>query len=227
MAAPQSKTPPRRADAQRSITAILDAALVTLSRDPQASVSEIAKAAGVGRVTLYGHFPNRTDLVDAAFARAVDEGHAALDGVDLSGEPNQALTRLIQSSWALVNRSRALLLAAQEVLPPGRIRELHAGPMERVQRLVERGRREGTFRTDLPTSWLVGVLHSVMHNAADEINAGRLTPDEAAGFITATILASLTPPGKCVPALAAPAAVAIGQRRTGSADAIRHRMNES
>jgi AcrR family transcriptional regulator len=200
VAAPQAKAPPLRADAQRSIAAILNAAVVTLSRDPEASVSEIAKIAGVGRVTLYGHFPNRTDLVDAAFARAIDEGHAALDGVDLTGEPRQALARLIESSWVLVNRYRALLLAAQAVLPPGRIRALHAGPMERVERLVERGRHEGAFRADLPTSWLVGVMHSVMHNAAEEINAGRLAPGEAAGFITATVLACFTPPGRCVPA---------------------------
>ncbi len=200
MTGPQATTPPRRADAQRSIAAILDAAMAVLSRDPEASVSEIAKAAGVGRVTLYGHFPGRAELVDAAFARAVEDGHAALDAVDITGEPRQALARLIDSSWILVNRSRALLLAAQAALPPGRIRELHAGPMERVQRLVERGRDEGVFRTDLPTSWLVGVMHSVMHNAADEINAGRLTPDRAAGYITATVLACFTPPGRRVPA---------------------------
>jgi TetR/AcrR family transcriptional regulator, mexCD-oprJ operon repressor len=196
---PQVRTPPRRADAQRSIAAILVAAVEALSRDPEASVSEIAKAAGVGRVTLYGHFPNRADLVDAAFARAIDDGHAALNEVDLSGEPHQALARLIDSSWVLVNRSRALLLAAQAALPPGRIRELHAGPMQRVQRLVERGRDDGVFRTDMPTSWLVGVMHSVMHTAADEINAGRLTPDRAAGYITATVLACFTPPGQRVP----------------------------
>jgi TetR/AcrR family transcriptional regulator, mexCD-oprJ operon repressor len=200
LAPQQAKAPPRRADAQRSIAAILDAALAALSRDPEASVSEIAKAAGVGRVTLYGHFPSRAELVDAAFARAIDEGQAALDAVDLTGEPRQALTRLVDTSWVLVNQSRALLLAAQGVLPPGRIRELHAGPMERVQRLLERGRQEGAFRTDLPTSWLVGVMHSVMHNAADEINAGRLTPDRAAAFITATLQAGFTPPGNPVPA---------------------------
>jgi TetR/AcrR family transcriptional repressor of mexCD-oprJ operon len=196
---PQAKTPPRRADAQRNIAAILDAAVTTLGSDPEASVSEIARAAGVGRVTLYGHFPNRADLVEAALAKAITDGHAALDEVDLAGDPRQALARLIGSSWFLVNRSRALLLAAQGVLPPGRIRELHAGPAERVERLVERGRQEGAFRTDLPTSWLVGVLHSVMHSAADEINAGRLTADHAAAYITATVLAALTPPGSRVP----------------------------
>jgi len=191
---PQARTSPRRADAQRNIAAILDAAVTALSRDPEASVSEIAQAAGVGRVTLYGHFPNRADLVDAALAKAIADGHAALDEVDLTGDPRAALARLINSSWLLVNRSRALLLAAQQVLPPGRIRDLHAGPAERVETLVERGRQAGAFRTDLPTSWLVSVLHSVMHSAADEINAGRLTAGHAAAYITATVLAAFTPP---------------------------------
>jgi len=195
-----TQTQAKRADAQRSIAAILAAATESLSRNPDASVSEIAKAAGVGRVTLYGHFPNRADLVDAVFARAIEDGHNALETVDLTGDPRQALARLIDSSWHLVDRFRALLVAAQSLLPPSRIRSLHAEPMERVERLVKRGQAEGVFRTDLSTSWLVGTMHSVMHNAADEINAGRLTADKAAGYITATLLAAFTPPGQPVPA---------------------------
>jgi AcrR family transcriptional regulator len=167
-----------------------------LSRNPDASVSEIAKAAGVGRVTVYGHFPNRADLVEAALTRAIDDGHAALDAVDLTGDPREALARLIDSSWQLVNQSRSLLTAAQDVLPPSKIRDLHAGPVKRVERLVERGRTEGPFRTDLPISWLVSVMHSVMHSAADEITAGRLTPDKAAAYITATVLPAFSPPQK-------------------------------
>lgn len=190
---------PKRADAQRSIAAILDAATESLSRNPEASVSEIAKLAGVGRVTLYGHFPSRADLVDAAFAHAIEAGHDALEAVDLTGDPREALGRLVESSWHLVDRFRSLLLAAQSVLPPGRIRALHAEPMDRVQRLIERGQAEGVFRDDLPVSWLVATTHAVMHNAADEINAGRLTTDQAAPVITATLLAAFTPPGTRVP----------------------------
>ncbi len=196
-----TKAPVKRADAQRSIAAILAAAVECLGRNPEASVSEIAKVAGVGRVTLYGHFPNRADLVDAAVAWAIHEGQADLAEVDLDGDPRQALARLIETSWLLVAQSRSLLLAAQSVLPPGRIRALHAGPAERVQGLVERGRAEGVFRTDLPTSWLVGTMHSVMHNAADEINAGRLATEQAADFITATLVAAFTPPGDRTPEL--------------------------
>jgi TetR/AcrR family transcriptional regulator, mexCD-oprJ operon repressor len=198
MPAKAAGTTTKRADAQRNIAAIVDAATECLSRDPGASTSEIAKAAGVGRVTLYGHFPSRSDLVDAVFAHAIEGGEAALGQVDLTGDPRAALARLIESSWHLVDRFRALLVAAQETLPPGRVRELHADPMARVEGLIERGRKEGVFRTDLPTSWLVGSMHSVMHGAADEIHAGRLTPDKAAEYITATVLAAFTPPGKVV-----------------------------
>ena len=188
----------KRADAQRNIAAILDAATDCLSRDPAASTSEIAKAAGVGRVTLYGHFPSRAELVDAVFVHAIEGGEETLGQVDLTGDPRAALTRLIESSWHLVDRNRSLLIAAQDALPPGRVRELHADPMARVVRLMERGRSEGVFRTDLPTSWLVSVMHNVMHGAAGEIHAGRLTPDKAAGYITATLLAAFAPPGEPV-----------------------------
>ena len=199
MPAKAAGTTTKRADAQRNIAAIVDAATECLSRDPAASTSEIAKAAGVGRVTLYGHFPSRSDLVDAVFVQAIEGGEAALSQVDLTGDPREALARLIESSWHLVDRFRSLLVAAQDALPPGRVRELHADPMVRVERLIERGRKEGAFRTDLPTSWLVGSMHSVMHGAAEEIDAGRVTTDKAADYITATVLAAFTPPGERVP----------------------------
>lgn len=192
-------TTTRRADAQRNIAAILTAAAECLSRNPAASTSEIAKAAGVGRVTLYGHFPSRADLVDAVFVQAIATGEETLGKVDLTGEPRAALARLIESSWHLVDQFTALLVAAQEALPPGRVRELHADPMARVERLLERGRSEGVFRTDLPTSWLVSVMHNVMHGAAGDILAGRISTADAAPYITATLLAAYTPPGERVP----------------------------
>ena len=91
-----------------------------------------------------------------------------------------------------MHECRTLLLAAQRELPPERIRAHHNKPMRRVERLVQRGRREGAFRTDLPTSWLVAVFYNVIHGAADELNAGRLSAGSAAQAITATLLAAYT-----------------------------------
>lgn len=61
---PSPPARPQRADARRNTASILDAAVLCLTRNPDASVAEIAKAASVGRVTLYGHFKTRAELVD-------------------------------------------------------------------------------------------------------------------------------------------------------------------
>ncbi|NED52254.1 TetR/AcrR family transcriptional regulator, partial [Micromonospora aurantiaca] len=89
--------------------------------------------------------------------------------------------------WSLVAESTAILAAAQGTLPAGRIRELHAGPAQRVEDLIRRGQDEGVFRTDMPLTWLVNVVHYVLHGAAEENRAGRLQPEETAGVVIATI----------------------------------------
>jgi len=179
-----------RADAQRNRVAILRATMDALRKDPDASVAQIAAEAGVGRMTLYGHFRTRPELIEAALVDSLDRGEAVLHEVDLNGDARQAFSRLITSSWTLVDQSRALLAAAQKELPPARIRELHQKAEARVRDLLARGQREGAFRTDLPVSWLLATTHVVMHGAADELSAGRLTPEDAARFIDTTLQAA-------------------------------------
>ncbi|HEU4544397.1 MAG TPA: TetR/AcrR family transcriptional regulator [Jiangellaceae bacterium] len=185
----------RRADAQRNIAAILEAARECLVEDPDANVSEIAKRAGVGRVTLYGHFSSRAELVDAVYARTLEDSDHALEAVDLSGDPRAALDRLIASSWHIVDQFRSLLIAAQRSMPPERIRATHERPLRRISSLIARGRDEGSFRSDLPVEWMVALFHSVVHTAANEVNAGRLTDDDAPRMISTTLQAAFAPTG--------------------------------
>ncbi|MFC6018263.1 TetR/AcrR family transcriptional regulator [Plantactinospora solaniradicis] len=185
--------PTRRADAQHNAEKILGAAVACLSRNADASVIEIAQAAGVGRVTLYGHFPSRDALVEAALIRLLHEGDQVLAAVDLTGDPRETLRALIESSWLLIAQSSAVLEAAQKTLPPGRLHDLHAKPEQRVGDLIVRGQAEGVFRDDLPASWLAGVLHHVIHGAATDVATGRLDRADAPGFISETILAAYRP----------------------------------
>ncbi|MFI9561045.1 TetR/AcrR family transcriptional regulator [Nonomuraea endophytica] len=181
-----------RADARRNRAAIVAATIETLRRSPEASMIDIAAAARVGRMTLYGHFPTRAELLEAALADALERGERTLGALEPEGDPRAALVQLVESSWQLVDDSRALLVAAQKELAPARIRELHERSEARVRELLGRGQREGVFRADLPVSWLLAVTHLVMHGAADEIAAGRLDPGDASRVIRETLLGAFT-----------------------------------
>jgi AcrR family transcriptional regulator len=195
MQADRESTRARRADARRNVSAILDATLDCLARDPQASITDIAKAAGVGRVTLYGHFASRAEVIDAAFAHGLSQAHETLDAVDLGGDARDALVGLVTSSWPIIERFQSALVAAEAELPPERIRAHHDEPMRRVRALIERGQGDGVFRGDLPVDWLVAVFYATMHGAAGEIRAGRLDSADAVRVITATLLAAYAGPG--------------------------------
>lgn len=183
----------RRADAQRNISTIVDTAAELFGRGGNPSMSEIAKAAGIGRVTLYAHFSSREELLDAVVARAITDTTAALSADDLDTQaPDKAMETLLRTSWRALNHNRRLRLAAMDELGPERLREHHDQAMERVDALISRGQHDGMFRTDLSRSWLVSVFYAVLHAAADDVDAGKLTADEAPATLATTLLSLLT-----------------------------------
>ncbi|WP_136707497.1 TetR family transcriptional regulator [Agromyces sp. H66] len=183
-----------RRDALRNRDAILDAAARCLSDDPGASMSDIAKAAGVVRVTIYGHFASREELVEAVLIRTIDRSEAELAELDLEGDPVAALDRLVRRSWRIVDTFHRLLGAAEEALSNERIMAHHAEPMARVQALIERGQREGSMRRDLSAEWLTTCFSALLHSAAAELRAGRLAEADADRVVATTVVSLLTAP---------------------------------
>jgi len=183
-----------RADARRNIELILDAAETCLARDADASMGEIAAEAGLGRVTVYGHFKSRPALVEAVARRTLEAADEALDAVDLAGDAVEALGRLVTATWQVTLRSGSVIVAVEKALPPTTVREMHAGGLEdRVRGFIAAAQTTGEFRTDLSTDWLVSVFHAVLHAAAVEIDAGRMEPGDASTVIAATMGAALRP----------------------------------
>lgn len=184
-----------RADARLNRRRIVEATRRLVSHDPTVSIDDIAREAGVGRMTLYGHFGSRAELLAAALTDAVEAGEEELAALDLSGSPRSALHRLLDSSWSLVEQSAALLVAADGVVPGEQLKQMHRNPARRVEELIKRGQREGEFRSDLPVAWLVSAVHYVLHGAATEVRAGRLAAGRAGELVTRTIEGMLAPPG--------------------------------
>jgi AcrR family transcriptional regulator len=183
----------RRADAERSIEAIVDAATDCFAADPDASMVEIAKAAGVGRVTLYAHFPSREPLLQAVVVRAVAHTTDLLTDAVREDEPaDQALGRLLRESWQALDRFGGLATAATRHLDPGWLRAHHDGPLRLAEQLIARGREEGAFRTDLPLGWQVTIVYTLLHAAAVEAAEARIEPAETGLILERTVLGALS-----------------------------------
>jgi hypothetical protein len=67
------------------------------------------------------------------------------------------------------------------------MRRSHDEGQKLIHTLVERGRHEGQFRTDVPTQWLVSAFFALMHTAYDDVAAGRLEASDALEALLATV----------------------------------------
>lgn len=184
---------PRRADAERSVARILDAALESLVRDSDASMSDIARAAGVARATIYVHFSTREALIEAVTERAIAEVTQAMVGAEPGrDDPAEALERLLTVAWRQLGRFHALV-SINVRQPQSDLRKLHRAVVAILQPLVERGQQDGTFRSDVPAAWHISMLLALIHAAVSELELSSLTGEEVESALVVTALASVAP----------------------------------
>ena len=185
----------RRADAERSIARILDAGVEALARDPDASMADIAREAGVVRATVYVHFPTRESLIAAVTHRAIDESTQAIAFANPDeGEPVDALRRAVVTSWRTLDRYHALV-AINAQLPPDELRARHGSVLETLEPLIERGQASGAFRPEVPVAWHLATLLALIHTASGELQAGRIAEADVEEALIGTVLGAVSVAG--------------------------------
>jgi AcrR family transcriptional regulator len=181
----------RRADAERSVARILDAAVDALAGDPEASMAEIARRAGVVRATVYVHFPTRDALIDAVTQRAIAAATATIEAAEPErGDAADALRRVVVSAWRTLERYHALV-AINTQLPQAELHARHRPVLAVLEPLIERGQRDGSFRSDVPAAWHLAVIMALIHAASAELRAGRAPEDRAEAALVATVLGAV------------------------------------
>ncbi|HJP75737.1 MAG TPA: TetR/AcrR family transcriptional regulator [Pseudonocardiaceae bacterium] len=171
----------RRSDAERSIAAILDAAVPLLGDRPDASMEDIAEAAGVTRQTVYAHFSSRDALLGAVVARVTEQVAEAIDAAELDqGSATDALVRFVDASWQMLERTPVLLRLPVVPVGPREELERHEPITSRLTELIRRGQRAGEFDQDITPEWLLAATIALGHAAGEQVSAG-LMPVNLAG----------------------------------------------
>lgn len=152
---------------ERVATAIVEAAAAVFAQRADASMSDVASAAGVARGTVYRYFQGREALLEALGSVAVEEAGRALAAARLDEVAiDEAFSRAV----------RALVLVGDYFVVLARERaSVDAAEFERrisgvLRALLDRGQDLGEIRSDVPGPWLVetliGVIVSVLGAAS-------------------------------------------------------------
>jgi AcrR family transcriptional regulator len=185
--------PRRRADAQRNIERILDAAVDALTDDLDASMTDIARRAGVVRATVYVHYPTREALLEAVTERAFAEVSTVIAAAEPDrGEPEAALRRVIAETWRTLGRYHALVAISVGTQPAEQLHRRHEAVLMPLIPLVERGQADGVFRGDVPPGWHLAMTVALIHAASNEVRAERIPDEKAEAAVIATVLGAIT-----------------------------------
>ncbi len=147
--APPAPERTMRADARRNRKRVLSAARKCMARDGlEAQMEEIARCARVGVGTVYRHFPNKEDLVEALAADRFERlAGLAVEALERD-DPGPAFDDFIRASARIQSEDRAL----SEVLTsrPGTMRRAAegVGMLGLVAEVIGRAQEAGAIRGD-------------------------------------------------------------------------------
>ncbi|HEX6876119.1 MAG TPA: TetR/AcrR family transcriptional regulator [Nocardioidaceae bacterium] len=175
-----------RVDVLRNHAALLDAAAAVLAVDPSASLAEVAARAGLGRATLYRHFPTREALRAAIRGEALARASSALDAADLTGcSAREAVRRAASVLVPLGMRFRILLAEGADNDPDFlAAREQSLAPLWAA---LERGIAAGELAPATEPPWVAMTLAGLLVTAVRAADAGVILVDQAGDLVSGAL----------------------------------------
>ncbi len=144
-----TSTRPLRADAARNRELLLAAAADEFAeRGLEASVADIARRAGVGKGTVFRHFPTKDDLIAAIILDRIDALDAVGERLLEAADPGAALLEFLTvAAHQRQQRDLSFLQGAGERNPE--VARVRARLFQTVHVLVGRAHEHGAVRTDV------------------------------------------------------------------------------
>ncbi|MER6847312.1 TetR/AcrR family transcriptional regulator [Streptomyces flaveolus] len=195
MSKPVAREPQRR-NARSNRARILATARRELGRNPDTTLEELARAAGVVRRTLFGHFPGRAALLEALAEEASEVLRSTMESAGEGAGPEvpaeRALAYFLLLMWPVGDRYRMLLALARHDLGAERVAEILTPARAEVTAILERGQRDGAFPAHLPPAVLSAGLEAMTVALLEQVNTGALEDDGTRAAV-ATLVAAGVP----------------------------------
>lgn len=158
-----------------------------LTADPRASMQAVARESGLGRATVYRHFPTRDVLAAAIYRQSLEDAEEAVsDALEGADSFNQALRRVTEA--LVTNGDRYRVIADRPGVTPGAGQE-ESDVSAPLAALMERGQRDGTLRAELDPRWLATSYSAILLQAIRAKADLGHTDEQVAELVVSTWLA--------------------------------------
>jgi AcrR family transcriptional regulator len=152
-----------RADAQRNLTRILEAAReVFAEQGADASIADVAARAEVGTATIFRRFPTKDELIAAVIRQRIEEVAEQARGAAQHRDPGRAFRRFMEWAAATYIGDRGFCEAGKsEAFEDEGIRPLVAELTDSLEMLLTRAKEAGAIREDIGAADIPVLLNAV------------------------------------------------------------------
>lgn len=166
--------PPKETKARR---ALLDSAMILLAINPGATFIEIAENAGIGRATLYRHFPTREDLIRTLSLEAINAIDDVVEAATRDIEDPVEILRLSLKVIIPLGDRYYFLIRLPETNDEEINRHLHRQDQE-LEYLIRHAQRIGKIDPNTPSTWLCSIYNAIFYAAWEQIHKGILVKED-------------------------------------------------
>jgi AcrR family transcriptional regulator len=164
MTQPATEERALRADAQRNLARILDAARDVFAEEGlNASVADVAERAGVGTATIFRRFPTKDALLAAIVLQRMQQLTEAARQAAGAKDPGRGWRQFVQAAVSFSIQDRAFYEATDCGLTDPRLAGLVDEITQSVSRLLERAQAAGEVRADVTTEDVAVLVSAVAH----------------------------------------------------------------
>lgn len=179
---------------EKSRNALIQVGLELLLQKPDASLSEIAEQAGVGRTTLYRQFTSRDELIQSIALRCLQElDEVTADIAARSKSYTQVIELLFVDAMTLPDRLRFLATFWAVVGRDPVIAQHEKQKANEISEVIEYAKKEGNIDPVIPTGWIVDLIDNLLLVAWKLVDDSSYTPEQAAKLMTKTLFDGIRP----------------------------------